>query len=90
MSGRQVYCLSPRVLFASFGDGGVIFSLETREAHCLNPTAANAIDMLDGNRSVTDIIAALSAENEINPQIVKSDVESFLKDIKNRGWLDVR
>jgi len=87
-TNRQVYTLSPQVLFASFEAGGVIFNLETRESNCLNLIAADVIALLDGHRDVSAIIDTLSVENGIDPQLVRKDVESFLMDIINRGWID--
>jgi hypothetical protein len=87
-TGQPVYTLSGQILFALFEDGGVIFNLETRESNRLNPTAAQVVALIDGHRDVNAIIAALAAENGGDIQVIRKDVESFLKAIANRGWID--
>ncbi len=88
MIDQQAYVLSPQILFAAFQDGGVMFNLDTRESHCLNPTAANVVALLDGRHSVSAIIDSLAVENGVKNAAVKTDVVSFLKDIINRGWIN--
>jgi len=90
MDGRQIYTLGAQIRFASFGLGGVIFNLDTRESHRLNPTGASVVGLLDGHRSVNAIIYSLTSENSVNAGVVNSDVECFLNDIINRGWIDAR
>ncbi len=88
--GRNAFALAAHILFASFGEGGVVFNLDTRESHRLNPTAARVVGLLTGRRTVGNIIDLLSRENRMNADEVKTDVEKFLKDILDRGWIDGR
>jgi hypothetical protein len=85
-----VYTLAPQILFASFGQGGVIFNLETRESHQLNAAGASVIGLLDGRRSVGAIIDILSRENGVQQDVIKADVADYIEDIINRGWIDDR
>jgi hypothetical protein len=88
MKGQKVYTLSPQIRFAAFHDGGVIFNLDTRESHCLNPTATKVVAQFDGQRSIGTIIDTLAMETNITKAAIKTDVDSFLEDIMSRGWID--
>ncbi len=88
--GPEVFTLAAHILFAAFGEGGVVFNLDTRESHRLNPTAASVVGMLSGSHTVEKIIDTLSKENRVTAVAVENDVASFLKDIINRGWIDGR
>jgi hypothetical protein len=90
VEGSRVYTLAPQILFASFGRGGVIFNLDTRESHCLNPTGASVIGLFDGRRNVSAIIDILAQESGVQPDAINIDVARFLVDIMNRGWIDDR
>ena len=83
----EAFELAAHILFATFGKGGVVFNLHTRESLRLNPTGASVVELLDGRHSTGDIIQRLSEENRMTAGDIKSDIEHFLKDIKNRGWV---
>jgi len=84
----SLWKLAEPMLFASFGQGGIVFNLDTREVHRLNPTGASVLGLLDGRRDVGAIIEALSRENEAPRETVAADVERFLEDIMKRGWIN--
>jgi len=88
IDSQQVFTLAPQVLFTSFGQGGIIFDLGTRESRHLNPTAANVIGLLNGRRNVRAIIDMLSMENDVKVQVLKEDVARFLIDVTKRGWIN--
>lgn len=87
IEGRRVYALAGHMLFAAFDSGGVLFNLENRESHRLNPTGASVVGLLDGRRNVSTVTAVLSRENGLEACAAKADIERFLTDMLNRGWI---
>ncbi|MCP3951971.1 MAG: PqqD family protein [Desulfobacterales bacterium] len=90
LDGQQVYTLSAHILFATFGQGGVIFNLDTRESLRLNPTAASVIKLLNGHRSISAITDILSQKSDVKMDRLKTDVAYFIEDIINRGWINAK
>ena len=80
--------LAAHILFASFGNGGVVFNVKTRESNHLNASAASIISLLQNSHTVKEIAAVLSKANRIREGEIKTDVKDFLEDLTHRGWID--
>jgi len=46
--------------------------------------------LVDGEKTLADIVDALSATYNAPKQTIGNDVVSFLRDLQNRGYLDVK
>lgn len=82
--------LAGHVLYASFGQGAVVFELDTRQSHRLNHTAANVMDLVLHGQTVDTIVEHLAVENPAGAKQTGTDVKRFIVDIIKRGWIDGR
>jgi pyrroloquinoline quinone biosynthesis protein D len=53
----------------------------------LSETADAVVSLCDGARNVAGIIAALAEEYEVEPEILRADVESCLESLAQRGLI---
>lgn len=53
----------------------------------LNDVGARVWDLVDGTRSIEDICATISQEYNISVEIARHDVQSFLKQLGDRGMV---
>ena len=56
------------------GDDTLIIHLQLKQYHILNSIAGRIWELSDGSRSVDDIVAAIAAEFDADPSIVREDV----------------
>ena len=82
--------LAGHIRYASFGQGAVVFELDTRQSHSLNHTAAIVIDLALRGHTVDSIVGRLALENPAGAEQTGTDVNRFLGDMINRGWIDGR
>lgn len=86
----QVLCLKDSILLAVFEEGGVVFDLTTRRSHVVNRTGAGILELLDGKRSLKEVIQAFVEICGRPEKVVSEDAAMFLKDLLERGWLYVQ
>ena len=67
------------------GEGGVLLHLETGQYHGINEVGCLIWELLDGERTVTEVVEAVRARVEEAPQQLGDEVLSFLNDIHGRG-----
>lgn len=53
----------------------------------LNPTGHSILEALDGERDLDQVVEALAAEYDEDPEAIRSDVETFLAGVDERGLL---
>lgn len=70
-------------------DGGVLLHLETAEYHGVNPIGLLIWNVLDGERTVREIIETIRARVEDAPPQLEGDVIQFLNDVHKRGLVVV-
>jgi len=69
-------------------DGAFIFDPIADLLQVLNETGVRVFKELNGKNSIDDIARKLQSDYpEINPEIVKRDVEAFIEQIRSRGFL---
>lgn len=86
----HVFCLNNHILIAGFDEGGLVFNLENRASHVVNETALEILRLLDGKRSVEDIIFAIAQLFGQREKVVKLDAVNFLKNLVEREWVYVK
>ncbi len=86
----SVFCLRDHVLFAKFEEGGVIFNVKDRMSYLLNQTAAGIINLLDGKKSIKEVINKFAQLYEKQEEFVREDAENFLKNLIERDWVHVK
>jgi hypothetical protein len=79
---------SPSIIARRTGDEYVLVPVTNNIAdmtsmYTLNETGAFIWDLIDGERSVKQIAAALAAEYEIDAARALSDVEAYLAELQN-------
>jgi hypothetical protein len=53
----------------------------------LNPPAAAALLLVDGNRSFTEIVEAVVNEFEVEPERARGDLEQLFERLAERGFV---
>jgi len=68
----------------SAGEGGVLLHLESAQYHGVNPVGLLIWELLDGQRTVREIVAAVREQVIDPPPQLDNDVMQFLKDVHER------
>lgn len=66
----------------------VIVLPDKGQVKVLNEVGTRIWSLIDGKRSVSDIIGIIVKEYEVDYKIAETDVISFLKDLNNKGVID--
>ncbi len=86
----NVLCLKDHILFAIFDEGGVVLNLKNRMSYLLNQSAAGMIELLDGRRSIKEVVFRLAQFYEKPEEYVRDDAENFFKNLIKRDWIHVK
>lgn len=70
-------------------EGGVLLHLETGAYHGMNPVALVIWELVDGERTVADLIEATRARVDNPPPQLDQDVIAFLKSAVERDLVHV-
>ena len=68
-------------------DKGSVILIDAGTMHQLNLVGGRIWTLCDGERTVDDLIAELANEFEVDRAELADDVEAFVNDLMNRGWL---
>ncbi len=68
-------------------DGGLVVLPGKGEVKVLNPVAIKVFGLLDGTRSLEQIVDEVVAEFEVRPEIAMADLETFLEELSAHGML---
>jgi len=63
----------------------VILSLETKVLRGLNPVGSRIWELIDGRRSVEEIIGVIVEEFDVTPEAAARDVRDFVEELLGRG-----
>ena len=78
----------PQTSFRQIGDEGGLVVLPTQaEVKVINPVAVLVYRLLDGTHTVDEIVAEVLEEFEVEPDVARRDVESFLEELAAHGML---
>jgi len=83
-----VYSHSPGIVARETGDEYVLVPVtnniaDMHSVYTLNNTAGFIWKLIDGERSVKDLVAELESGFEVDHETAVSDVEEFLEDLKD-------
>lgn len=73
-----------------YGTEAVIISPGQAEVRMLNHTATRIWELIDGERSVDDIVAILVSEFEVSSDHARSSVDQLLADLAERDLITWR
>jgi hypothetical protein len=78
---------NPSVAFRtlSAGEGGVLLHLESGEYHGINDLGCLIWELVDGQRSVAEVVEAVRERVDDAPAEVGADVLGFLDDLQQRN-----
>jgi len=68
-------------------DEGTVILLISGMMHQLNLLGGMIWHLCDGTRTITRIVAELNEEFDVETDLLRSDVEEFVDDLIERGWL---
>lgn len=63
----------------------VILSMETKMLRGLNPVGSRVWELIDGQRSVDDIVGVIVREFDVTPQDAGHDVRGFVQELLDKG-----
>jgi hypothetical protein len=68
-------------------EGGLVVMLKQSEVQVLNPVGVKVFSLLDGNHTIEDIVASVTAEFEVSEETAREDVRAFLGELARNGML---
>jgi hypothetical protein len=75
---------SPQVAYQDLHDGGVLLHLESGQYHGLNEMGCLIWDLVDGERTLGDLVAELRIRLEDAPPGLEADIADFVRDLRAR------
>jgi Coenzyme PQQ synthesis protein D (PqqD) len=79
---------NPQVVYREVGDGGgVLLHLDSGAYHGVNRIGTVIWELLDGERTRADVVAALSDKLEDPPAELEADVDAFLDGLQERDLI---
>lgn len=79
----------PKSSFRQIGDeGGLVVIPGRAEVKVLNPVGIHLWGLLDGSRSIEQLIAAVQNEFEVDTAEAQAGVRAFLEELEEHGMLD--
>ena len=82
---------SPDVAYQALaeGEGGVLLSLESGEYHGVNDTGGRIWNLIDGERTVPEIVAELRRELAGAPESLEAEAAEFVESLRARRLVTV-
>lgn len=68
-------------------EDGVVTLIRAGMMHQLNLVGGRIWELCDGTKSTVEVVEALCSEYEAPPEEVAPDVEGFVADLLEKGWL---
>ena len=68
-------------------DAGTVTLIQSGMMHQLNLIGGMIWQLCDGSRSLDEIVAAMAGEFDVSRDELRADVEVFVKELVDRGWL---
>lgn len=69
------------------GERGTVLLIHEGTMHQLNLVAGMIWERCDGTRSLAQIVTELAAEFTVGAEELSADVDAFVVDLGQRGWL---
>lgn len=85
----RVPTLRKGVGFRRLFDEGVTLVAETSSVNVLNEPACRFLELVDGTRTVGEILAVLEGEYDATPEEIRGDVTAFLDEAVDAKLIDL-
>jgi hypothetical protein len=69
----------------SIDDATYVLDAETSELHAFNEVGGRIWDLIDGERTLQDVTAAIADEYEVEPAVAQADVLEFIQTLQEKG-----
>ena len=75
---------SPKAAWRVIEGEAVILSLDTKAFRGLNPVGSRVWELIDGRRSVDEIVEVIVREFDVTPERAGADVQTFVRDLLDK------
>src|SRR5215470_4652572 len=86
-AAAMILARSPKTAWRVIEGEAVILSLDTKAFRGLNPVGSRVWELIDGQRSVEDIVEVIVREFDITPQRAADDVQTFVRELLDKELL---
>lgn len=76
---------NPATAWRVIGGEAVILSLDTKVLRGLNPVGSRVWELIDGQRSVDEIVEVIAGEFDVAAAAVAPDVHAFVEELLTKG-----
>ena len=81
----MILAKSPATAWRLIEGEAVILSMDTKVLRGLNPVGSRIWELIDGQRSVDDLVEVIVREFDVVVQTAREDVGAFLRELLARG-----
>jgi len=85
--GREARIIEALAAGEEVSELGSVILIISGMMHQLNLVGGRIWSLCDGHRTEEEIVAALAAEFDAEPEELRADVAEFVADLRGRGWL---
>jgi len=89
MKRTDIPVQAPGVISQIIDDEAVLVSPDEAMVRVLNPVGSRIWALVDGRRTAADLLAILSAEYQVAPAQLETDLTAFCDDLASRGVLRI-
>ena len=76
---------SPKTAWRVIEGEAVILSLDTKAFRGLNPVGSRVWELIDGRRSVDEIVEVVVREFDVTREQAAADVQAFVRELLDKG-----
>lgn len=88
LSDGAIFKPKADVRFRVVGEEGVVVRQQSAEVIAVNAVGASLLSLLDGARSVADVVESLFSEYDVERESLRRDVERFLEELGEAGVVE--
>jgi SynChlorMet cassette protein ScmD len=75
------------VLREEFDDWAVLFNPDTAQAVGINPVGVTVWKLMDGKRSVDELVSQIKDHYDEVPETAREDIDAFIKNLTKGGFV---
>jgi MinD-like ATPase involved in chromosome partitioning or flagellar assembly len=81
----MIVAKNPKTAWRIIEGEAVILSMDTKVLRGLNPVGSRIWELIDGQRSLEDIVGVIVQEFDVMPGDAAQDVRAFIQELLDRG-----
>ena len=85
----MVVSLSPAMAIRMLGDSAVVLNTESADLYSCNPTASAFLRQVDGRRSFAEIVEAVLAVYDADPDTIRRELAALARRLRAAGIIRV-